>query len=54
MPVVVVLVLLFSFPVDGGGGGGVACPLVLFSLLLLSVLDRLRLVYFLFISAEVT
>ena len=39
MSVVVVLVLLlFSFPVDGVGGGGV-CPLVLCSLLLLSVLD---------------
>jgi len=39
MSVVVVLVLLlFSFPVDGvrvGGRGG--CPLVLFSLLLLAV-----------------
>jgi len=31
-----------SFPVDGGG----VCPLVLCSLLLLSVLDRLRLVQF--------
>ena len=43
MSVVVVLVLLlFSFPVDGIGGGG-ACPHVLCSLLLLSVLDRCRL-----------
>jgi len=43
MSVVVVLVLLFiSFPVDGVGR--CACPLVLCSLLLLSVLDRLRLV----------
>jgi len=43
MSVVVVLVfLLFSFPVDGVGGG--ACSLVLCSLLLFSVLDRLRLV----------
>ena len=32
---------VFSFPVDWGGGGG-ASPLVLCSLLLLSVLDRLR------------
>ena len=46
MSVVVVLVLLlFSFPVDGVGvGGGCACPLDPCSLLLLSVLDRLRLV----------
>ena len=44
MSVVVVLVLLFfSFPVDGRVEGG-ACPLVPCSLLLLSVLDRLRLV----------
>ena len=43
MSVVVVLVLCpFSFPVDGAGGCG--CPLVLCSLLLLSVLDRSRLV----------
>ena len=37
---------VFSFPMDGGGGGvgGGACPLVLCSLLLLSVLDRLSLV----------
>jgi hypothetical protein len=38
--VVVVFVLrLFSFPVEvvGLGGGGGACPLVLFSLLMLSV-----------------
>ena len=42
MSVVVVLVLLlFSFPVDGVGG---VCPLVLCSMLLLSVLDWLRLV----------
>ena len=40
--VVVLVLLLFSFPVDGGGG--CACPLVLCSLLLLSVLDRFRLV----------
>ena len=46
MSVVVVLVLLlFSFPVDWGGGKG-ACPLVLCSLLLLSVLDRLHRVWF--------
>ena len=45
MSVVVLLVLLLiSFPVDGAGGGGVPCPLVLCSLLLLSVLDHLRLV----------
>jgi len=38
MSVVVVLVLLlFSFPVDGVVGGGGACPLVLCSLLLISV-----------------
>ena len=44
MSVIVVLVLqLFSFPVDGvGGGEGCSCPLVLCSLLLLSVLDRLQ------------
>jgi len=43
MSIVVVLVLqLFSFPLMAGGG--VACPLVLCSLLLLSVLGRLRLV----------
>jgi len=43
MSVVVVLVLLlFIFPVDWGGGD--ASPLVLCSLLLLSVLGRLRLV----------
>jgi len=41
MSVVFVLVLvLFSFPVVGGGGG--ACPLVLCSLLLLSVLGWLH------------
>jgi len=45
MSVVVVLVLLlFSFPVVGVGVGVCVCPLVLCSLLLLSVLDRLRLV----------
>jgi len=45
MSVVVVLVLLFiSFLVDGWGVGRCSCPLVLCSLLLLSVLDRLRLV----------
>jgi len=45
MSVVVVLVLLlFSFPGDVEGEGGCACPLVLCSLLLLSVLDRLCLV----------
>ena len=45
MSVVVVLVLLlFSFPVDVVGVVGCACPLVLCSLLLLSVLDCLRLV----------
>jgi len=45
MSVVVVLVLLFiSFPVDGVGVWKFSCPLVLCSLLLLSVLDRLRLV----------
>jgi len=45
MSVVVVLVLLFfSFPVDWVGVGRCYCPLVLCSLLLLSVLDRLRLV----------
>jgi len=47
MSVVVVLVLLlYSFPVDGleGGGRGCACLLVLCSLLPLSVLDRLHLV----------
>ena len=45
MSVVVVLVLLLiSFPVEGMGYvGGCACPLVLCSLLLLSALDRLRL-----------
>jgi len=44
MSAVVVLVLLFiSFPVDGVGGR-YFCPLVLCSLLLLSVLDRLHLV----------
>jgi len=47
MSVVVVLVLqLFTFPVGGVGVGGCACPLVLCSLLLLSVLDRLCLVLF--------
>jgi hypothetical protein len=45
MSVVVVLVLLFfGFPLVGVGGGGGACPLVLCSLLLLCVLDRLHLV----------
>jgi len=45
MSVVVVLVLLFiSFPVDGVGVERCSCPLVLCSLLLLSVLDRLILV----------
>ena len=47
MSVMVVLVLLFiSFTVDGVGVGvgGCVCPLVLCSLLLLSDLDRLRLV----------
>jgi len=45
MTVVVVLVLLlFSFLVDGVGVGRCSCPLVLCSLLLLSVLDWLRLV----------
>ena len=45
MSVVVVLVLMFiSFPVDGVGLGRCSCPLVLVGLLLLSVLDRLRLV----------
>jgi len=45
MSVVVILVLLlFSFPVDRGGVGECACPLVLCSLLLLSVLDGLRIV----------
>jgi len=48
MSVVVILVLLlFSFPVDGlgwGWGWGCVCPLGLCSPLLLSVLDRLRLV----------
>ena len=39
---------VFTFPVDGGRGGGV-CPLVLCSLLLLSVLDRLRLVQLVFL-----
>ena len=42
--VVVLVFLLISFPVDGEGVGGCSCPLVLCSLLLLSVLDRLRLV----------
>ena len=46
MSVVVVLVLLFiSFPAARGGGEGCSCPLVLCSLLLLSVPDRLRLVF---------
>ena len=45
MSVVVVLVLLFiSFLVDEVGMGACACPLVLCSLLLLSILGRLRLV----------
>jgi len=45
MSVAVVLVLIFiSFPVDVVGVGRCSCPLVLCSLLLLSVLDRLRLV----------
>ena len=47
MSVVAVLVLLFiSFPVDGAGVGvgRYSCPLVLCSLLLLSILDRLRLI----------
>ena len=45
MSIVVVLVLLFiSFPVDGVGVGRCSCPLVLCNVLLLSVLDRLRLV----------
>jgi len=45
MSIVVVLVLLlFSFLVDGLGVGRCSCPLVLCSLLLLSVLDRLHLV----------
>jgi len=45
MSVVVVLVLLFiSLPVDGVGVGRCSCQHVLCSLLLLSVLDRLRLV----------
>ena len=45
MSVVVVLLLLFLvFRWMGWGGGGGACPLVLCSLLLHSVLDRLRLV----------
>jgi len=42
--VVVVLVLFISFPLEGVGVGRCSCPLVLCSLLLLSVLDRLRLV----------
>ena len=42
--VVVLVLLLFSFPVVGVWVGGCACPLVLCSLLLLSVLHRLRLV----------
>ena len=43
--IVVVLVLLFiRFPVDGVEVGRCSCPLVLCNLLLLSVLDRLRLV----------
>ena len=37
---------VFSFPVDGSGG---VCPLVLCSLLLLSVLDRLRLILLVFL-----
>jgi len=40
---VVVVFLLFSFPVDGVRGGD-ACPLVLCSLLQLHVLNRLLLV----------
>ena len=45
MSVVVVLVLLlFSFQADGVGVVGCACPLVLCSLLLLSILDQLLLV----------
>jgi len=47
MSVVVVLVLLLiSFPVDGAGVEVCSYPLVLCSLLLLSVLDWLRLVSF--------
>jgi len=49
MSVVVVLVLLLiSFPVDGVRMGGCSCPLFLCSLLLLSVLDCLRLVLLVF------
>ena len=46
MSVVVVLVLLLL--VFWRLGRGCACPLVLCSLLLLSILDRLRLVYLVF------
>ena len=50
MSVVVVLVLLFiSFPVDGVELGRCSCPLVLCSLLLLSVLDWLHLVQLVFV-----
>ena len=42
--VVVLVLLLFSFLVDGVGVGGCACPPLLCSLLLLSVLDWLHLV----------
>ena len=44
MSVVVVLVLLLISISEDGGGGDCACPLVLCSMLLLSVLDRLSLV----------
>ena len=39
---------VFSFPMDGGWGWGGFCPLVLCSLLLFSLLDRLRLVWLVF------
>jgi len=43
--VVVLLLLLINFPVNGVGlGGGCSYPLVLCSLLLLSVLELLRFV----------